>query len=166
LFLFLNGIHTPFFDVVFEWISERFSWMPLYAILAVLMGFKFKWRFLIIIPFALLLIIASDQISVHLFKDVFMRLRPCHNPIIADLVHVVNGHCGGQYGFVSSHAANTFALACFVGLVLKNHFKWMLPFMLCLGSNSLLQQNLFRGSLSWRYFRRSSFGRFNWFFDL
>lgn len=116
--------------MVFEWISERFSWVPLYVVLAVLMILKFKWRLLILAPFVTLLVISSDQISVHLFKDVFMRLRPCHNPLIADLVHTVNNHCGGQYGFVSSHAANTFALACFVGLVLKNHFKWMLPFML------------------------------------
>lgn len=115
---------------MFEWISERFSWMPLYVVLAVLMSLKFKWRLLVLAPFVTLLIIGSDQISVHLFKDVFMRLRPCHNPLITDLVHTVNNHCGGQYGFVSSHAANTFALACFVGLVLKNHFKWMLPFML------------------------------------
>jgi undecaprenyl-diphosphatase len=116
--------------VVFEWISERFSWIPFYVVLAVLMGFKFKWKLLIILPFAGLLIFFADQISVHFFKDVFLRLRPCHNPTIADLVHIVNDHCGGKYGFVSSHAANTFALAVFVGLVLKNHFKWMLSFML------------------------------------
>lgn len=59
-----------------------------------------------------------------------MRLRPCHNPEIADLVHTVNDSCGGKYGFVSSHAANTFALATFIGLVLKNHLKWMFLFML------------------------------------
>jgi len=116
--------------VVFEWISERFSWIPLYLILAVLMSFKFKWKFLIILPFVALLIFFADQISVHFFKDVFLRLRPCHNPTIADLVHIVNNHCGGQYGFVSSHAANTFALAVFVGLVLKKHFKWMLCFLI------------------------------------
>lgn len=59
-----------------------------------------------------------------------MRLRPCHNPELANLVHTINGACGGQYGFVSSHAANTFALAVFVVLVLKKHFKWMFCFML------------------------------------
>lgn len=115
---------------MFEWISERFSWIPFYVVLAVLMGLKFKWRLLILAPFITLVIVFADQISVHLFKDIFMRLRPCHNPTIADLVHTVNDSCGGKYGFVSSHAANTFALAAFVGLVLKNHFKWMFPFML------------------------------------
>lgn len=116
--------------MVFEWISDRYSWIPFYLILAVLLGFKFKWKLLVLVPFITLLIITSDQFSVHFFKDVFLRLRPCHNPEIVDLVHIVNNHCGGKYGFVSSHASNTFALAVFVGLVLKNHFKWLFCSML------------------------------------
>lgn len=59
-----------------------------------------------------------------------MRLRPCHNPDIANLVHIVDGHCGGQFGFVSSHATNTFALAFFVGSLLKKHISWLLPLLL------------------------------------
>lgn len=66
----------------------------------------------------------ADQTSVKLFKDVFERLRPCHQPTIAHLVHVVNDHCGGQYGFVSSHAANTFAFAAFLGGVFAQKVKW------------------------------------------
>ena len=50
---------------------------------------------------------------MHLFKNVFQRLRPCHNPQIADWVHIVNNKCGGQFGFVSSHAANVFAFATY-----------------------------------------------------
>lgn len=63
----------------------------------------------------------SDKISVYLFKDIFTRLRPCHNNSLVDLIHLV-GSCGGKYGFVSSHAANTFALAVFSGLMLKKHY--------------------------------------------
>jgi len=130
LFLFLNKIHSPFFDVVFEWISGRYSWIPLYALLVVFLLIKFKQRLLLITPFIVLLIVMSDQTSVHLFKNVFMRLRPCHNPDISNLVHIVNDHCGGQYGFVSSHATNTFALAFFVGSILKKHMSWLLPSLL------------------------------------
>lgn len=130
LFLFLNGIHSPFFDVVFQWITERYSWIPFYIILGVLVFIKFKWRGFILAPFIALLIIFSDQFSVLLFKDVFMRLRPCHNPELANLVHTINGACGGQYGFVSSHAANTFALAIFVGFIFKKQIGWLLYFML------------------------------------
>ncbi len=68
--------------------------------------------------------------SVHLFKDVFERLRPCHNPEIADKVHTLYGYCGGMYGFVSSHASNSFSLAVFSGLMLKNHYRFALILML------------------------------------
>lgn len=127
LFLFLNGIHNSFFDVVFEWISGRYSWIPLYAILATLLFVKFKKGMLYIIPAIVALIFLSDKISVYFFKEVFMRLRPCHNPEIANLVHIVNNHCGGQFGFVSSHATNTFALAVFIGLLVKQKVSWLLP---------------------------------------
>ena len=71
----------------------------------------------------------GDRISVMAFKDVFQRFRPCHNPDIANLVHLVDG-CGGKFGFVSSHAANSFALALFTGLLLRKHYKYILPIML------------------------------------
>ena len=45
------------------------------------------------------------------------------------LVHIVRGHCGGRYGFVSSHAANTFALATFMTFLLGDRFQWVLPLM-------------------------------------
>ena len=39
------------------------------------------------------------------------------------LVDVVDGYRGGKYGFISSHAANTFAVCCFVSLLIRN--TWM-----------------------------------------
>lgn len=65
------------------------------------------------------LIVLSDQLSVHAFKNVIHRLRPCHNPEIQSIVHLLNGRCGGSYGFVSSHAANVFALAMFLYLFFR-----------------------------------------------
>ncbi len=77
-----------------------------------------------------LLLLVGDRTSVMLFKDVFERLRPCHNPELANLVHIINGKCGGQYGFLSSHATNSFALAIFTGLLFKKHYKYMMVSML------------------------------------
>ncbi len=76
-----------------------------------------------------LLFLISDQTSVKLFKDVFERLRPCHEIDLSGLVHVVDG-CGGKFGFVSSHAANSFAFAIFSGYLLKSNYKYILPLML------------------------------------
>jgi len=72
-----------------------------------------------------ILITLSDQLSVHVFKNVFLRYRPTHNLNLEGLVHTVNEYYGGQYGFISSHAANTFALATFISLLLQKHYKYI-----------------------------------------
>lgn len=122
LFLLLNGKHNPFFDSVMSWISDKESWYPLYALIIIYIIYKNKWRSILTIVFIALVVTASDQISVHLFKNVFERLRPCHNPYLTDLVHLVNDHCGGKFGFVSSHAANSFSIAVFLSYLFKNKY--------------------------------------------
>ncbi len=120
--LFLNGIHNSFFDAIMLFISGKFSWVPLYLVL-IFFAFKKSENVKAFILFLLsiaLLITVADQSSVHLFKNVFERLRPCHCKQIRDAIHIVNNHCGGQFGFVSSHATNTFALAVFMSLFFKN----------------------------------------------
>jgi undecaprenyl-diphosphatase len=130
LFLFLNSLHHPFISPAMSWISGRAFWIPFYLFLLFLIikskGIK---ALIFILPAVFLLILASDQVSVHLFKEVFKRYRPCHNENIKDLVYLVDG-CGGIYGFISSHAANTFALAVFIGKLLKGQIRYMLAWML------------------------------------
>lgn len=124
LFLLINGFHNSFMDFIMFWLSEKFIWIPLYLFLVFLIYRQYKIKTLIILLFTLILITLSDQISVHLFKNVFQRLRPCHNEEIKDLVHIVNGKCGGQFGFVSSHAANTFAVSVFLIKLIGKKYKY------------------------------------------
>jgi len=121
LLLFLNGLHSPFWDKVMLFMSGKAEWIPLYLILAGWVIYKFRWKALLIFALAALLIIASDQLSV-LFKELFQRLRPCHNPKIQNLIHMADDYCGKRFGFVSNHAANTFALASFTGFLFRNKF--------------------------------------------
>lgn len=122
IFMFCNSRHNMLWDTIMSWASGKYMWIPLYAFLFYLV-FKFvgKRVGLVIIAIVLMIVI-SDQTSVHLFKNVFMRYRPCHNLELQALVHV-NGSCGGQYGFISSHAANTFALAMFLSLFFCNRIR-------------------------------------------
>ena len=53
------------------------------------------------------------------------------------MVHIVNGHCGGQYGFISSHATNVFGLATFVWLIIRNNYKYWF-WILFIGYASLI----------------------------
>ena len=72
-------------------------------------------------------ILLADQLSVHLFKNTVQRLRPCHAPELQGLVYLPYGHCGGQYGFISSHACNCMAVALFGTLFARSKLLgWVL----------------------------------------
>ena len=122
IFLFLNGLHLDWLDPVMTFISGEWTWIPFYAILLFLVIRKYKWQSVWIVLGITALILCSDQLSAHFFKPVFQRPRPCHDELIKDLVYLPNGHCGGAYGFISSHACNVFALATFLTHVLKPYF--------------------------------------------
>lgn len=111
LFLLLNSLNSPFWDNVMYIISGKVIWAPIYLAILVYLGITYKRKFLIIILFLILAVSMADQFSVQLFKNVFHRLRPCHEPALQGLVHLVRGECGGLYGFVSSHASNSFNVA-------------------------------------------------------
>jgi undecaprenyl-diphosphatase len=130
LFLIINGLHSPFFDFLMYWFSDKYIWVPLYAFLLFLMFRENRNHFWLVLLMVALLVTLTDQISVKLFKDVFMRLRPCHEPALDGMVRTLYGQCGGKYGFVSSHATNTFGVAVFTGLVLTIRYKWIIPVML------------------------------------
>jgi len=145
LFLFLNGLHNPFFDVVFYSISNRFIWIPLYLIILFLLVRNFKRDSITVIIFSLLLLLITDQLSVHLYKNVFHRLRPCHDPLLSGMVHTVYDSCGGMFGFLSSHAANTFAFAIFMSFIFKKTYKF-LPLCLIIWAFIVSYSRIYLGS--------------------
>lgn len=110
-------------------VSGTVTWIPVYL---VFLYFVFKtygkrgWYIILLVVITIALV---DQGTVHLFKNVFHRLRPSHEPALAGLVHIVNGYSGGDYGFVSSHAANNFALITFLGYFLRRSYSWLFPVM-------------------------------------
>jgi undecaprenyl-diphosphatase len=111
LMLFLNGMHTPFLDWIMWWSSDRLLWIPLYIFLLVLFIRKYKSSSFWPIVLTILAVALSDIISVHVIKAVIHRLRPTYDPEVGPLIHTIRGYMGGLYGFVSSHAANSFALS-------------------------------------------------------
>ena len=121
LFLFLNSLNSPFWDQVMHAISGKVIWVPLYLAILIILGIKYKRKFLVILLFIILAATLADQTSV-LFKNLVQRLRPCHEPSLEGLIHLVNGECGGKFGFVSSHAANSFNVALISLLFIKK--RW------------------------------------------
>ena len=127
LFLWLNSLHSPLFDFIMYWMSDKLIWTPLYAFLLFLMIRKYQSRTWLVLLMIALLVVLTDQLSVALFKNVFHRLRPCHEPMLEGMVRTLFDQCGGQYGFISSHACNTAGIAVLAGLLLRPGVRWLLP---------------------------------------
>lgn len=129
LFLLLNGKHTLFLDAFMQAVSYRFIGVPLYVFLIVILIAQYKVRGIFYALALILTVILADYLSVYAFKEVFQRLRPCHNPDLIGLVKLVNGKCGGMYGFISSHATNNFALAGFMYFATRPAYKHLYLFL-------------------------------------
>lgn len=108
----VNLAHHQVLDVFMAIISNKFSWIWLYFFILGMSFRKLGPRFIFFLLFAALTFASTDLISVHGFKEVFQRLRPCHSPELMGYLHRVVP-CGGKFGFVSSHAANTAGIAAF-----------------------------------------------------
>lgn len=123
LFLFFNKMGTEFLDPFWLAVSGTKTWIPLYILLLFLIFRKSSLKILAVAFLALIVnVILTDTGSVWLFKEQFQRLRPCHVESLLEQMRLVKEGCGGQFGFVSSHASNTFGLAVLAGGMLKDHY--------------------------------------------
>ncbi|MDR2854186.1 MAG: phosphatase PAP2 family protein [Prevotellaceae bacterium] len=120
VFLFLNGLHNSFFDSLMWLISARLTWVPLYISILYLAVKNWGKNALWVIVALVLCAALSDYISSGLIKNWVARPRPSREGSLEGIVHIVNGYHGGHYGFVSSHAANTFSVALFCLLIFRN----------------------------------------------
>lgn len=128
LMLLLNGWHSPFFDFLMPVITNKYTGIPIYLAILVILFRKTDMKKLLIAVAAILVTFAlCDSLSVALFKETFQRLRPGWDPQIMDQVRMLE-YKGGQYGFVSSHAANMFGLATITSLLIKNRIYTALIF--------------------------------------
>jgi undecaprenyl-diphosphatase len=128
LFQLLNGTHNEFFDVIMPWISNKYIWIPLYGFILYGLVKYTNYRFIEITIAIIVLIFFSDYMASGIIKPLVGRLRPCYEPALEGMVHLLKG-CGGKFGFASSHASNSFATAIFSWLLLKDKFpstKWLI----------------------------------------
>jgi len=83
--------------------------------------YKTAWKeALLVTLFFVLLFAVCDQVASSFFKPLFERFRPTHHPDFKEMVDIVNGYRGGRYGFISSHATNSFGLAVFISLLFRH----------------------------------------------
>ncbi len=125
LFLAINRQHNSFFDIIMFWASNKLFWFPFYAVLLIFLIRIYK-KFTIYILIAITATITlCDQIASGLLKNLVKRLRPSHEPDLAQFIHLSKAGAGGNYGFVSSHSANAFGLVTLLYFLLPARYNWL-----------------------------------------
>ncbi len=135
LFLILNSWNADWLNPVMLLFSGQLIWLP-FLVLIFTIAFKKLGRnsFFLFMLFLVLALIASDVTSSYILKNSVQRLRPCRIPEIKELIHNFGQKCGGRFGFVSSHAANSICVLMFSSIALKIrsrafHCLWILPLL-------------------------------------
>ena len=134
LSVFINSFHSPSLDGAMLMMTKTSFWAPLYFVILYFIYKKqeaYFWHWVIGVAVA---VAVADQITSAVFKPLFERLRPSHDPSLEGIIHLAKTNAGelyrgGLYGFASSHAANSFAAAMFVFLLFKRNFYSALVFI-------------------------------------
>jgi len=128
LFVFLNNLGSEPWDGLWLAITDKLTFIPLYAVLLYLLYKKFGLKSLLIFVVVIALMVTfTDQIT-NVFKRGFQRPRPCGAADLVDRVRFIAVRCG-KYGFFSGHASNTMAAAVFAGLTLRPFYKNLIYIM-------------------------------------
>jgi len=123
LFLALNQDYEPWLNELMYWITFKYTWFPAYLILIVVLCWRYRWPGVVMLLTMVAALGLADLVTSGFMKPFFERPRPCHEPVLEGMVYVAKG-CGGQYGFASSHASTTFALAASIWWLLRYWSKW------------------------------------------
>lgn len=138
LFLALNGSDSVYWDAVMWIVTKTVTWLPLlFVLLYVVMKNSDVRRLLLIILAMALTVALADSLSSAVIKPLVMRWRPTNDATFLHTIDTVFGYTGGRFGFVSSHAANTFSLFVFLSLLLRSRLMSVYLFVwACLSSYS------------------------------
>ncbi len=132
LLLMVNGSDSLFLDSLIMTLTTAQTWIPLYVGLLYVVWYANKPNvrdILLVIAAAGLCVLLAGAVDDEIVKPLVARWRPTHDPEIGHLVDTVNGYRGGNYGFFSAHAANTFSIAIFFSLLMRQ--RLFTVFMVC-----------------------------------
>jgi len=116
----INGGNSAFLDSFMYYFSYKWTWLPFYVTLLIVIVRNFTLRQIIIVAISIaLVILITDQLCASYLRPAIGRYRPSHSTF-AGMLHYVNGYRGGNYGFPSCHAANSVALATFLCFMMRS----------------------------------------------
>ena len=131
LLLMVNGSDSLFLDSLILTLTNALTWIPLYVglLYMVIRSNPTVRDVVLILVAAGCCVLLAGAVDDELVKPTVARWRPTHDPEIGSLVDVVNNYRGGNYGFFSAHAANTFSIAIFFSLLVRQ--RLLTIFLVC-----------------------------------
>ena len=131
LLLMVNGSDSLFLDSLILTLTNALTWIPLYVglLYMVIRSNPTVRDVVLILAAAGCCVLLAGAVDDGLVKPTVARWRPTHDPEIGSLVDVVNNYRGGNYGFFSAHAANTFSIAVFFSLLVRQ--RLLTIFLVC-----------------------------------
>ncbi len=117
-----NGSSSLFLDQLVCGLTSPWTWIPLYLVLLwlVIKNSETTQQMMLIIGIAVLCLLLSDGVTDGIVKPLVKRWRPIYDPAVRDTIDAVPGVVETRYGFFSAHAANTFSIALYLCLIVRN----------------------------------------------
>lgn len=125
----VNGAHNAFLDSLMVILTSGLTWVPLYIALLylVIKNNESMAQIGLIVGCCALCFFITEFVTEGLVKPAVARPRPGNDPEWMYMVHVVNNRRGLDYSFFSAHAANTFGIAVFFCLLVRDTvFSWLM----------------------------------------
>jgi membrane-associated phospholipid phosphatase len=110
---------NSFLDTLLPYFRETKFWIPLYFFLLLFVTMNFKSKGVWWILGFILVAATSDIVSSKLIKTNIMRLRPCRDMEVMQMIRFFVNYCPQSSSFTSSHATSHFAQAMFSCLTLR-----------------------------------------------
>jgi undecaprenyl-diphosphatase len=128
ILLFLNHLGAPTLDSFWLFVTKPLFWTPFFLLLLFLIYKKIGIKqALILLLFVSFLVLLTDQTS-NFFKHTFQRLRPCNDPTINYLLHIIKP--SKSFSFFSGHAATSMGVSVFLFLLMRKKYRfWSFTFI-------------------------------------
>tara|TARA_R110002051_G_scaffold43769_1_gene89325 strand:+ start:11292 stop:11867 length:576 start_codon:yes stop_codon:yes gene_type:complete len=125
-FVYLNSLGIEQYDVFWSTVTKFPPWIPLFALIIILLFVKFSKREVITMLLIILVMAAFVATLTDLTKNVVERLRPNNDEELNTIIRILRSPSG--FSFFSGHASSSFSIITLTVLFLRKKFKWVYLF--------------------------------------
>ena len=131
LLRFFNSGNSVYFDALVPMLTSGLTWIPLYLALfyLVVKNHETMAQIGLVVGAAMLCVVLAGGVGDFIVKPMVGGLRPCNDPMVKTQLNLIVGTLSDSYSFFSSHAANTFSLAMFFSLLVRDRLFAIVMFL-------------------------------------